>query len=533
MPPPVATARAAAVLPLAVEPNSPLALETELRAREYDPAFLDAPVLDVYGRISKNPDTGELEKVDRQLVDCLRDLGRRHARLGMVLRDDGVSAWRLTAKRTGWTTLVARLEDGRAAGVICWHTDRLMRQPRDLERLIDLGGRGVLVGSCNGDYNLNDADDRFTLRILTAAAAKDSDNTSRRQKRKAKAMRDSGRRSGGQRAFGEPGKLRTGEIASAEQVAAERDALRWAVSAHLSGTSLHAIGREWAARGLTTTVGNPWDARTLSVALRAPRLAGLHEHHGVVIGRLTGVEPIITREEHDAITALFASRRRGRPVTEPYLLSGGFLFCEHCEQPMTGRTVDTRGARGSALSVRSYMCRKRDLGCGRMAITVARCDAAVRDYVITTLSDPAHARQVARQSAALAAVQAKLDQAEGTATELSRRLGEGALSLDRFDAATAPLDARISRLREEVQALRGSGAGTAARQASADEIALAWDDEETTVDERRVLVRSAAPNGFYVHAGRPSGSNIRPAAERLSKRTARRTGTATAAMVAQ
>lgn len=97
-----------------------------LRLRDTDPTYADAPVLDVYGRISKNPETGELEKVDRQLLDCLQNVQRRHARLGEVLRDDGISAWRLNAKRPGWNDLVARLEKRASAGVVAWHTDRLM-----------------------------------------------------------------------------------------------------------------------------------------------------------------------------------------------------------------------------------------------------------------------------------------------------------------------------------------------------------------------------------------------------------------------
>ena len=52
------------------------ALITELRVRDADPGFVDAPVLDVYGRISGNPETGETEKVDRQIEDTLASVKR-------------------------------------------------------------------------------------------------------------------------------------------------------------------------------------------------------------------------------------------------------------------------------------------------------------------------------------------------------------------------------------------------------------------------------------------------------------------------
>ena len=85
-------------------PAHVLALVDQLPARDADPEYTAATVLDVYGRISRNPETGETEKVDRQLEDCLRDLLPRRARLGKVLRDEGVSARKRTAKRPSWTS---------------------------------------------------------------------------------------------------------------------------------------------------------------------------------------------------------------------------------------------------------------------------------------------------------------------------------------------------------------------------------------------------------------------------------------------
>ncbi|MCW2501983.1 MAG: recombinase family protein, partial [Actinomycetia bacterium] len=79
------------------------------RARDHDAAYADAPVLDAYARISRNPLTGDLEKTDRQLADVLASIRGRRARLGEVLRDDNKSAWSRKARRDGWDALVARL----------------------------------------------------------------------------------------------------------------------------------------------------------------------------------------------------------------------------------------------------------------------------------------------------------------------------------------------------------------------------------------------------------------------------------------
>jgi DNA invertase Pin-like site-specific DNA recombinase len=485
-----------------------------LRARDFDPAYADAPVLDVYGRISKDPETGETEKVDRQLLDCLRNVQRRHARLGEVLRDDGVSAWRRNAKRAGWDTLVARLEKRTSAGVVAWHTDRLMRQPRDLERLIAFGEQGLLVGSCHGDYDLGDADARFTLRVLTAAAAKESDATSRRWKRKAQAMRESGHKSGGGRAFGEPGTA-AGRVVPAERVAAEREAIRWAVRGHLDGVSLEAITAEWNRLGFVTTRGNTWDPRAVVGVLKSPRLAGFVAYHGHPVGRLVGVEPIVSEQDWEHIVALFTARRRGRPPGEPYLLSGGHLWCGLCRQKMSGHLVGNKPfADGSPR--RLYVCRRQGEGCGHISISQPRTDAAVRALVIRVLADPQHARQLARRSAKLTEAEGRLSEAREMARELAARLGEGKLSLDRYDAVTGPLDARIARLAAEVESLRLVGGDVATHRASAAEVAAEWDDPATTVARRRVMVRSVAPRGIVVLPATASQRNEHfDAAERL------------------
>jgi site-specific DNA recombinase len=468
-------------------------IEALLRERDHDPTYADAPVLDVYARISYSPN-GELEKTDRQLYDCLSSIWSRHVRLGEPLRDDNKSAWRLDAKRDGWDTLVQRLEAGDSTGVMCWHTDRLMRQPRDLEHLIGLGDRGTLVASCFGDYDLSNSDHRFHLRILTAKAANDSDGTSRRQKRKAEARRELGLMHGGLRPFGMPA-FPNGTPVSDEQLAAEREAIAWAVQAHLDGVSLTAIADEWNARGLRTTRhGRPWKSHYLVSVLTSPRIAGLLAYDGEVVGELSDVEPIVSRDDWEVLTSTFSLRQRGRAAS--YLLSGGILVCERCERPMIGKAF-TGSKRSNRPKRRRYACRsKGGESCGTVSIDAETAEAEVRDMVVRVLSDPKHASQVARASERLADVDGRLDTAKATARELSRRLGEDAMTLDEYDAAMQPLRRRIARLEAEHDALRDAGAGERGRRASADEVAAQWDS--APVERRRVMVRKAAPFGIAV-----------------------------------
>ncbi|MGH3980363.1 MAG: recombinase family protein, partial [Pseudonocardiaceae bacterium] len=150
-------------------------------------------VVDLYARLSRCPTDGSLEKVDTQLVDCRAVAQRNGWTIGHEHDDPNLSAWRRGVRRPGWEALLGRLESGACDGVVVWHTDRLLRQPRDLERLIDLGdGRGLVLASAYGEHNLGEADHRLALRILAATACKSSDDTSRRLKRRFATMREAG-----------------------------------------------------------------------------------------------------------------------------------------------------------------------------------------------------------------------------------------------------------------------------------------------------------------------------------------------------
>ena len=127
--------------------------------------------------------------------------------------------------------------------------------------------------------------------------------------------------------------------------------------------------------------------------------------------------------------------------------------------------------------------------------------------VIRVLADPRHAKQLARRSAKLTEAEGKLSEAREMARELSARLGEGKLSLDRYDAAMGPLDDRIARLVAEVDALRQVSGDVASRRASAAEVAAEWDNLATTVAQRRLMVRSVAPRGIVVRPATPTQRN--------------------------
>lgn len=472
------------------DPPSWEVAEAALCERDHDPAYADAPVLDAYARVSVNPDTGDLEKTDRQLSDILGNIAGRHARLGQVHRDDNVSAYKARRSTTAWARLVIRLEARQAAGVVAWHTDRLLRQPRDLERLVDFGDRGLLVASCFGDYKLDSADDRFTLRVLTAAAAKESDNISRRQIRKHAALRGAGYSNGGTRPFGFQG--RATQIAPEEQIALERDAIAWGVEAMLSGVSMRAICTEWNARGLRPTQRiRAWHPDSLRRVLDRARNAGLIEYQGQIVGVLRDVEPIISRDDFEAVRAMVVSRKRGRPPGPKHMLSG-IMRCALCGAAMSGKT-EANITYADGQPRRIYRCSP-DRGCTKVSIDGRRADQWARDLVLAVLSDPKHAQAVARSSAALAKVSDAIESVHATQRGIAARLGDGRMSLDAHDAAADPLARRLTALEAERDALLATGAGSTPTTRARADLEAEWDAAST--ETRRALVAQAAPRGI-------------------------------------
>ncbi|MFN2383256.1 MAG: recombinase family protein [Gemmatimonadota bacterium] len=455
-------------------------------------------VVDLYARLSRSPSDDSLEKVDNQLADCRAVAARNGWVIGREHRDNSLSAWRRGVRRPGWEALLARVEAGEVDGVLVWHTDRLLRQPRDLERLLEVGDkRGLVLASAYGEHDIANADHRLAMRIHAAVACKSSDDTSRRLKRRFASLREAGMTNGGARAFGLPGADRTapkGEDGKRPQVrpalvARERAALRAAAEEIATGRmSLAGVGALWNETGLRTATGAQWSAEQVRKVLTRPINAGLICHGGVVVGRMPD-EPILDQDLHERLQAVFAARRSGRPAGEHYLASG-IILCGSCGRPLSGRPAGSYADGGAR---RQYHCHPQR-GCGGVAADARRVDDALRDLVMEVLADPAHAARLAAACAQTAQLAGELAEqiaaAQRVREQLGDRLGRGEIDIDTFDAAIKPLTQRLTRLQAERDALAAESAGELPDpDAGADELARQWDVGD--VAERRAMLLTA------------------------------------------
>ncbi|MEU0535655.1 recombinase family protein [Amycolatopsis tolypomycina] len=458
-------------------------------------------MLDSYGRLSRVPETGELEKIDTQWADNRKVIDRVGACLGEEL-SDGLSAWKRSVRRPGWQRLLERVESGESDGIVVWHTDRLFRQPRDLEKLIELGERGFKVYSAHGERDLADPDDRFIMRIEVAHAARSSDDTSRRIKRRFATFREQGRQTGGPRAFGfggkdqtwKPGKGQTKAdrpMVSADLVARERQAISDAARDILTGVSINEIARRWNKAGLRTVAGREWVPVTVRATLTRSTLGGVIEHQGRPVGRLAG-DPILDQRTYERLRALFAGRKRGRVVGERYV-GTGILRCGLCNTKLSAHRQSEKNAYPDGTTRATYFCNKARRGCGRVYADVRSVDRELRIFVLRRLSDSRHAAAVAaaRSQVAerLAEVNEEIARCEALQRALSERLGSRQITLDAFDAANEPLAADLAKFTAERKSLSGGNPDGPTQAQSVETLDAQW--EAGGYAEKRAMLLSA------------------------------------------
>ena len=226
--------------------------------------------------------------------------------------DNDLSAWK-GGKRPRYLEMLQDITDGHIDAVVVWHQDRLIRRPRELEEFFDVCDAAEVtdLASVSGDVDLGTSDGRFKARILGSVAVKESDDKSRRIRRKMEELARNGHnKGGGTRPFGfEP-----------DRVTIRRDkakVIRELAKRLLAGETLRSLCVDLNARGIRTSTGGEWRPLPLKRMLRSARISGQREHHGEIVAK--AIWPAIIKPEQTVqIRALLddparrRSDRRGR-----------------------------------------------------------------------------------------------------------------------------------------------------------------------------------------------------------------------------
>jgi len=305
----------------------------------------------LYVRISSDP--AGLEKgVDRQEKDCRALADALGWVVVRVFRENDTSAYKQktitlpTGERVRrvirpqFREMLALLGRRGADAMIAYDLDRAVRDPRDLEDLIDTKVlAGFQVKSTTGSLRLENDADIAMARVLVAMANKSSADTARRVKRASQQQAEDGRWHGGMAPFGYRMKSSTLIVVPEHAVL-----IRQAADRILAGDSLYRVVRDWNEAGVPSAKGTKWATTAIRQMLTNPAIAGVRTYRPVlddgslskeVVLTAEGIwEPILDREVFEKVGQVIdargaAYRVEGRGRTRLYPFSG-MIRCGRC-----------------------------------------------------------------------------------------------------------------------------------------------------------------------------------------------------------
>lgn len=296
----------------------------------------DANLTAIYCRKSRKDDKQQIT-VSRQKRLALDDC----AKLGLsvdarnIFVDNGASAWLRNRRRPGWDDLIKAARRGEIKHIVCYHPDRLMRQPFDLEELLSISDDyGIMLYGRVNRRDLQNSDDRYALRIEIAHACRSSDDTSRRLKDQKQERAESGLPNGGNRRCGyTPNGMKL--------VPREAEAVREIFQRFTQGQTPYTIAVILNATGNRTAKGKAWSEVTVRRQLQNKHVAGICWHNGqeVAVGKWPAIIDRtmwdFTQEMLTFRSAAAQNERAGHRAPRAYILRG-VAICGSCGTAMAG-----------------------------------------------------------------------------------------------------------------------------------------------------------------------------------------------------
>lgn len=405
-----------------------------------------------------------------------------------VTLPDGSTAMRVY--RPGFRSILDDLAGGRADALLAEDLDRCMRDPRDLEDLIDVvEAHKVNARSLAGSLTFTDGgtDAEITMaRLMVTIANKSSRDTARRVTAARERQATHGQFGGGRRPFGfNP----DGVTVRPDEAKIIEDCAHRVLQGDVKGNSLKALTAELRARDVPTVTGAPWRAVTLRQILLRPRNAGRMVHQGAVIGDAPW-DPIVEPDVYDAVVRLLTdpARNPGGPGPAPKWLGSGVYLCGVCND---GTTVQVSGgSRGPR-----YWCKDN----AHLARSAPHVDAYVIGTVLTILKRPdaVDLFTLARPEVDVTGLRA---QAKAIRSNLDGMAADRTLGL--IDRAQMIEATRTGHARLEVidRALADAvvGESPAAELASMDDVDAGWNKRPLAIQQaivRETMTVTIMPSG--------------------------------------
>jgi site-specific DNA recombinase len=330
----------------------------------------------IYARISRDQQ-GEGLGVQRQEQLCQELAQRIGASSTTVYTDNDISAYS-GRTRPRYEQMLKDIQGGHIDLVLCYHSDRLMRRSRELERYIDIcKPRGVVTHQVTaGVLDLSTATGLAVAKTVATWSQHESDQKAERiQAQKAQAAK-AGKYLGGRVPFGwkkagavldAQGHQRGGQIIVDEQAAA---LIRTGTASIILGRSLISVTRDWAATGAASLSGTFMNTTQVRRTLLRPRNAGLMTFHGEVVSDQWPA--VVSLDQFRKCEAILTDQNRPKQAESKfkYLLTG-VAKC-HCGRTVTGFGVEAK---------RAYRCKVHQEGGTYVAGHIYRAMGPLDDYV--------------------------------------------------------------------------------------------------------------------------------------------------------
>jgi DNA invertase Pin-like site-specific DNA recombinase len=367
------------------------------------------------GRITEEEAAEEERKAIVKQKEDLRFLAEKHERTVVWYEDHRLSAFKRNVKRVDFLRMLADLKAERIAGVLAYDIDRFARQPRDLEKYIDVyedfierKKKRLVFDTLSGqNFDLTTSDGRFSARLYVSIANKSSEDTSRRIKRDNKYRAEKGRYHGGTHPYGWMEEDRD----KADPVA--KDIVNKAMDMYIAGDKNTTIAKFFLDSGvINKDTGKPYTWAGVKTIIMRPRNAGIRIYLGEVQYDAEGNyvmgpwEPLCSVEKYEAVLGAKKERAKAHPrnyaaydqkVAVKYFLSR-ICRCGRCGYPMVGKPVWIRGKKSDSFG---YNCNKTSSSpdaCGRMGVTGPRVDELIKKLIWNIVEKSTKEKKVPEQT---------------------------------------------------------------------------------------------------------------------------------------
>lgn len=460
--------------------------------------------------------------VGRQEDDCRALADRLGWEVAEVIIENDTSAYKrrrvklpdgstaLRTVRPGFRAAIDKLTSGECDGLLAYDLDRVARDPRDLEDLIDVVESRkpwIPVASVTGSLRLDDDGGIAMARVMVTIANKSSRDTARRVARKHQELAKEGKWNGG--GFRGYGFSTQGHSIVEEEAKILREIgarilgdwdgwtpeQRGAIDPE-RGESLNSIAADLERRKVPTATGVPWNARSVGSVVSKSSVAGLRSHRGEVVGKAVwGV--IIEPDRWERICERLAMRAGDTDLTLQRWLNG-VLRCSQCQHLLSG----SHGNGGPR-----YWCDRKGGGCGKIAVKASFVEDEVEQQVVALLSKPRILQQLrhAADTDTTEAARQELAEDEEQLKELSGMWARKEITFGEYKEARGIIETRV----RESRALLTSRAPMVLRRLLAGDVVAGW--KRLTPADKREVVLSLLPGYEVLPHDRSYGNKFNPA----------------------